>query len=108
MSNVGGAPDELPGGWSAPRTPTAEDQKIADKVKPQFFKWSGVSDLMFMIDITKDQKIVDGTNFLFKVDYGDDKYAHIMVFEDMPHTKKEPTIKKIVLDKKKEDELEPF
>ena len=60
-----------------------------------------------LVPISYSTQVVAGVNYLIKVQ-SNDKYFHLKVNKPLPHTKKQPFILAIEVDKSLEDPLVPF
>ncbi|XP_068122368.1 stefin-C-like [Hyperolius riggenbachi] len=96
----------LDGGFGEVQQADEEIQALCDAVKPQFLK-SGVNTTMFVAKSYR-QQVVAGMNYLIKVQYTDDNYAHILVFQPLPGENKPPSLTSYQLDKTEGEELLPF
>ncbi|XP_068122362.1 stefin-C-like isoform X1 [Hyperolius riggenbachi] len=105
------SPDEhelgMAGAYGPPTPADDCEQAVCDQVKPQFLEKSGVNTTMFVAKSYR-QQVVAGMNYLIKVQYADDTYAHILVFEPLPGENKPPSLTTYQLDKTEGDELVPF
>ncbi|KAM5181835.1 cystatin-A-like isoform 1-T1 [Mantella aurantiaca] len=104
MSHAGCHHASVPGGVGEARAPTKEDQAVLDKVKEEFVKKSGMNAGEFKAVLVATQ-VVAGTNYFFKVDVGDDHFAHLRVFKPLPYTNEEPSLVSFQLNKTKDDKL---
>ncbi|XP_068122363.1 stefin-C-like isoform X2 [Hyperolius riggenbachi] len=95
------------GGYGEVQQADEKIQALCDTVKPQFLEKSGVNTTMFVAKSYR-QQVVAGMNYLIKVQYADDTYAHILVFEPLPGENKPPSLTTYQLDKTEGDELVPF
>ncbi|XP_068122509.1 stefin-C-like [Hyperolius riggenbachi] len=97
----------LDGGFGEVQQADEEIQALCDSVKAQFLEQSGVNTTMFVAKSYR-QQVVAGMNYLIKVQYADETYAHILVFELLPGENKLPSLTSYQLDKTEGDELVPF
>ncbi|OCT93614.1 cystatin-A [Xenopus laevis] len=70
------------GGLSEVREPTAEDQKLADKVKEDVVKKIGRNVSTFKV-VQVSTQVVAGINYFFKVKVGSVEFIHIRIYEDL-------------------------
>ncbi|KAK1344285.1 hypothetical protein QTO34_014850 [Cnephaeus nilssonii] len=95
------------GGYSAARPATAEIQAIADKVKAQLEEKENKKYPTFKATEYKSQ-LVQGTNYVIKVQVEDDDFVHIQVFESLPQENKPLALEHYQTNKTRKDELIPF
>ncbi|KAM9321444.1 cystatin-B-like isoform 1-T1 [Gastrophryne carolinensis] len=98
-------PSTVPGGWSGEKPADANVQKIANQVKGEFLKKSGVNAAQFVAVSFKSQTVA-GRNLFIKVHIGAEHYVHLKVFEPLPHTKQGPQLVGFQLNKKKSDKID--
>nr|CAI9704523.1 unnamed protein product [Rangifer tarandus platyrhynchus] len=92
---------------SATQPATAETQAIADKVKSQLEekenkKFPVVKALEFK------SELVAGKNYFIKVQVDEDDFAHIRVFESLPHENKPVALTSYQTNKGRHDKLTYF
>ncbi|XP_068122360.1 cystatin-A-like [Hyperolius riggenbachi] len=102
-------PDEptVLGGYGPVTKADEEVKAVFDQVKDKFLKQSGVNATKVTVIEYKEQ-MVHGTNYVMKVQYGDNKYAFVQVHQPLPNANKPPSLESFKLDKTKEDRLEPL
>uniref|UniRef100_A0A4X2KDG5 Cystatin domain-containing protein n=1 Tax=Vombatus ursinus TaxID=29139 RepID=A0A4X2KDG5_VOMUR len=97
----------MTGGLSETKSATPETQKIVDEVKSQFEKKSNEKYDCFEAAEYKTQ-VVAGTMYFVKVRVGGDQYAHLKVFQPLPHTNKPMELSDYQTGKTKDEELTYF
>ncbi|KAL7837900.1 hypothetical protein AOLI_G00263040 [Acnodon oligacanthus] len=76
MSRLGGIESEM--------SATPEVQQICDKVKLQVEQTTSRTFAVFVAKSFATQ-VVSGTNYFIKVQVGGEEYAHLKVFQSLPH-----------------------
>uniref|UniRef100_A0A3B4EM49 Cystatin-B n=1 Tax=Pygocentrus nattereri TaxID=42514 RepID=A0A3B4EM49_PYGNA len=76
--------DQVVGGTGSVQVATPEIQKICDEVKPQVEQKTGKKFRVFVAKSFTTQ-VVAGTNYFIKVQVGGEEYAHLKVFQSLPH-----------------------
>merc|ERR1712159_626103 len=74
--------------------------------KAQGSGWNGLF-TMFTAHSYKTQ-VVAGTNYFVKVQYAEGKFAHVRIFEALPHTGAAPAVHAIQVDLSEDTPLEYF
>ncbi|KAG8450061.1 hypothetical protein GDO86_002615 [Hymenochirus boettgeri] len=95
------------GGLGGSQTADSEVQGICDQMKGEFLKQSGVNASVFKAIEYKTQ-VVAGTNYFIKVHLGGDKYAHIRVYQSLPHAGSKLRLDRFQVDKTKDDKVDHF
>ncbi|XP_036599173.1 cystatin-A-like [Trichosurus vulpecula] len=95
------------GGLGETKPATPEIQKIVDKVKPQFEKKSNEKYDSFEL-VEYRRQVVAGTVYYVKVHLGDDRYAHLKIYEPLPHTNESMKLMDYQTGKTKDDEVDYF
>ncbi|XP_071989371.1 cystatin-A2-like [Engystomops pustulosus] len=97
----------LPGRVGAEQAADQEVQDLVDSIKAEFLENSGVNAETFVAVSYKTQYI-NGTNYFVKVGLGGGQFAHLKIYEPLPHTGMKPSLCGFLLEKKKEDCIEYF
>ncbi|XP_053311259.1 cystatin-A [Spea bombifrons] len=95
------------GGLGAAKPATPEIQELCDSVKVQAEAKCGANFSTFEAVEYKTQ-VVAGTNYFVKVFIGGDKYAHVRIYQALPHAQQGPTVHSCQLDKSREEEIVHF
>ncbi|XP_058379397.1 stefin-C-like [Diceros bicornis minor] len=95
------------GGFTNTRPATPEIQAIADQVKPQLEEKEKKKFSIFKAVEFRSQ-VVAGTNYLIKVQVGDDDYVHIQVFASLPHANRPLDLTSYQTNKTRNDKLKSF
>ncbi|XP_073524771.1 leukocyte cysteine proteinase inhibitor 1-like [Phyllobates terribilis] len=94
------------GGFGPEKPANEEAQAACDSVKAQFLKQSGKNAAKFVVWRFRSQ-VVAGTNYLVKVDIGDD-FCHLKIFVPLPHTGEDPELLGWQCGKTKNDAITSF
>ncbi|XP_004443952.1 PREDICTED: stefin-C-like [Ceratotherium simum simum] len=95
------------GGFTNTQPAMPEIQAIADQVKPQLEEKEKKKFPIFKAVEFRSQ-VVAGTNYLIKVQVGDDDYVHIQVFKSLPHANRPLDLTRYQTNKTRNDKLESF
>ncbi|XP_040195648.1 cystatin-B-like [Rana temporaria] len=107
MSDIGESEPKLCGGFTDPREPDSGDQTTLGKVKEQYVKKTKTNPGKFVAILVRSQ-VVNGTNYLFKVDIGEETCSHLLVYKPLPCRKQETCLVAFQLHKKMDEELKVF
>ncbi|NXU13263.1 CYTB protein, partial [Pardalotus punctatus] len=77
------------------------------QVKPQFESQANTACVVFTAIVYKTQ-VVAGTIYFIKVQVSDDAYAHLKVFQSLPHENQGPTLVSFQTGKTRDDPLTYF
>ncbi|XP_069705995.1 cystatin-A5-like [Phaenicophaeus curvirostris] len=91
--------------YADPAPATPEIQEIAKKVKPQLEKAASRTYGIFLAVLYRSQAVV-GTNYLIKVEVGDEDYVHMLVYQAPPERSHGPELVQYWPGKSRDDPLE--
>ncbi|XP_072469923.1 cystatin-A-like [Notamacropus eugenii] len=94
----------ITGGLSETKPATPEIQKIVDEVKPQFEEKTKEKYDCFHA-VTFRSQTVAGAMYYVKVHLGNDRYAHLKIYEPLPHTNEPVELSDYQIGKSKDDEV---
>ncbi|XP_013813496.1 cystatin-A [Apteryx mantelli] len=97
----------MPGGLSDTKSATPEVQHIVDQVKPQFESRVNKTHGIFQAIVYRTQ-VVAGINYFIKVQVSDSMYAHLRVFQSLPHENQGPSLVSYQTGKTRDDPLTYF
>ncbi|XP_027537300.1 leukocyte cysteine proteinase inhibitor 1-like [Neopelma chrysocephalum] len=97
----------MAGGLSDTKPATPEIQHIVNQVKPQFESKENRNCAMFTAIVYRSQ-VVAGTMYFIKVQVSDARYAHLKVFQSLPHENQGPSLVSFQTGKTRDDPLTYF
>ncbi|XP_036602604.1 cystatin-A-like [Trichosurus vulpecula] len=95
------------GGFSETKPATPDIQKILDQVKPQF-ETKCNEKYSYFHAVKYRSQVVAGLNYIIKVHYDGDQWAHLKIFEPLPCKNEPLNLMKYQTGKTKNDELDLF
>eukprot|EP00898_Chlorokybus_atmophyticus_P005361 jgi/Chlat1/5826/Chrsp4S06361 len=94
----------LMGGYNDEKPVTEDVHKLVEQVRGEAENaLNGPVDKWHPVSYKK--QVVAGTNYMVKVETGDDKFAHVTIFEPLPHTGEAPKLTKVEGGKGRNDAL---
>ncbi|XP_072182668.1 cystatin-A [Excalfactoria chinensis] len=97
----------MTGGFSDPKPATPEVQHLADQVKAQLESRENKTYSTFKAIIYRLQ-VVAGTNYLIKIQNGNNDYIHLKIFQALPHENQVPILTGYQTGKTRDDPLNSF
>lgn len=92
------------GGFTPTSEPNDKVQLILNSIKDSFENETNTTYDIFSVHSYKTQ-IVAGTNYLVKVHLGCDSYAHLKIYQSLPHKNENPIVSAYKLNQTHDDEL---